>query len=356
MMLLIDTSNVMILLYDDYQLLLFACSLRYLIRNVNSCAQTQYDDFLHFSCLVKDGHFNQDETWWPCGSEFIVLVVGDDREHWPGRSYYFNTQVGECQTFVYGGCGGNENNFERKEDCESTCSRIHGDFNTLLPMRTVERHTCRRQLPSMLTSAVRYDTVVTPGANQIYKSNLRYLRGLIWKNVTSYRNQCSTNLRIVTVHANEATSLDVIEYAEHTPGTFNYLVNRFISNRLESIYTDYTSASKDWYQKTTVVGHNILNNRLADSQLRRLRFWAYTRNFTGASPLTLCRHCQQVYDPIHYLLSCPAYPKQRRILKGHLRPEDYKLPDRHLVALLKRKSTFLPDFITPLLQKDPYIY
>jgi len=45
--------------------------------------------------------------------------------------------------------------------------------------------------------------------------------------------------------ANEATSLDFIEYGEHTPGSFNYLVDRFISNRLESIYTDYTSASKD---------------------------------------------------------------------------------------------------------------
>ena len=156
--------------------------------------------------------------------------------------------------------------------------------------------------------------------------------------------------------ANEATSLDVIEYAEHTPGTFNYLVDRFISNRLESIYTDYTSASKDWYQKTTVVGHNILNNRLVDTQLRRLRFWVYTRNFTGPSPETLCRHCQQVYDPVHYLLNCPAYPKHRRSLKGHLRPEDHKLPDRHLAALLIRKSTFLPDIITPLLQKDPYTY
>jgi len=90
--------------------------------------------------------------------------------------------------------------------------------------------------------------------------------------------------------ANEATSLDVIEYVEHTPGTFNYLVGRFISNRLESNYTDYTSASKDWYQKTTVVGHDILNNRLADTQLTRLCFWTYTRNFTSPSHLTLCRH------------------------------------------------------------------
>ena len=157
--------------------------------------------------------------------------------------------------------------------------------------------------------------------------------------------------------ANEAKSLDVIEYAEHTPGTFNYLVDSFISNRLESIYTDYTSASKDWYQKITVVGHNILNNRLADIQLRRLRFWAYTRNFTGLSPLTLCRHCQQVYDMVHYLLNCQAYPKHHRIIvKGHRRPEDHKRPDGHLVALLIRKSTFLPDMLTPLLQKDPYNY
>jgi len=40
------------------------------------------------------------------------------------------------------------------------------------------------------------------------------------------------------------------------------------------------------------------------------------------------------------------------MLKGHLRPEDYKLPDHHLAALLIRKSTFLPDSITPLLQKS----
>jgi len=38
--------------------------------------------------------------------------------------------------------------------------------------------------------------------------------------------------------ANETKSLDVIEYDEHTPGTFNHLVGRFISNQLQSIYTD----------------------------------------------------------------------------------------------------------------------
>ena len=96
--------------------------------------------------------------------------------------------------------------------------------------------------------------------------------------------------------------------------------------------------------------------RLVDTQLRRLRFWTYTRNLTGPSPLTLCRHCQQVYDPVHYLLNCPTYPKHRRILKVHLRPEDYKMPDHYLAALIIRKSTFLSDIITPLLQKDHYTH
>ena len=45
--------------------------------------------------------------------------------------------------------------------------------------------------------------------------------------------------------ANEATCLEVIKHAEHTPGTLNHLIHRFISNQLELIYTDHTSLSKD---------------------------------------------------------------------------------------------------------------
>ncbi|XP_061180805.1 actinia tenebrosa protease inhibitors-like [Saccostrea echinata] len=35
------------------------------------------------------------------------------------RRYYFNEK--DCTEFVYGGCGGNENNFETQEQCEVTC-------------------------------------------------------------------------------------------------------------------------------------------------------------------------------------------------------------------------------------------
>jgi len=138
------------------------------------------------------------------------------------------------------------------------------------------------------------------------------------------------------------------------PGTINHLINRFISNQLESIYTDDTSSSKNWYQTTIVDWHNLLNNRLANSQLRRLLFWSYTQNFTSPSSLSLCHHCQRDCNLVHYLLNCPAHPMYWRRLNDHLLPEDNKLPDYHLAALIVRKSTFSPDMITTLLLKDPY--
>ncbi|KFD45427.1 hypothetical protein M514_13698 [Trichuris suis] len=35
--------------------------------------------------------------------------------------YYYNKQSKKCETFVYGGCEGNENSFETLEDCEARC-------------------------------------------------------------------------------------------------------------------------------------------------------------------------------------------------------------------------------------------
>lgn len=35
------------------------------------------------------------------------------------KKYYFNGR--ECEEFIYGGCQGNENNFETIEQCEETC-------------------------------------------------------------------------------------------------------------------------------------------------------------------------------------------------------------------------------------------
>ncbi|UJR08414.1 hypothetical protein I4U23_012684 [Adineta vaga] len=37
------------------------------------------------------------------------------------EKYYFNTQVRACQTFTYGGCGGNQNRFSSRDECERAC-------------------------------------------------------------------------------------------------------------------------------------------------------------------------------------------------------------------------------------------
>merc|ERR1712150_286026 len=35
--------------------------------------------------------------------------------------YYFNTGSGKCESFTYGGCQGNENNFLTLQECEVAC-------------------------------------------------------------------------------------------------------------------------------------------------------------------------------------------------------------------------------------------
>jgi hypothetical protein len=35
--------------------------------------------------------------------------------------FFFNSVTLACEPFSYGGCGGNQNNFESLEECETTC-------------------------------------------------------------------------------------------------------------------------------------------------------------------------------------------------------------------------------------------
>ncbi|XP_054854394.1 PI-actitoxin-Aeq3a-like [Eublepharis macularius] len=37
--------------------------------------------------------------------------------------YYYDTEMKKCLTFTYGGCGGNDNNFPKIEDCQKECEQ-----------------------------------------------------------------------------------------------------------------------------------------------------------------------------------------------------------------------------------------
>ena len=37
--------------------------------------------------------------------------------------WFFNSQTDRCEEFLYGGCGGNANNFLSQEECKKMCSQ-----------------------------------------------------------------------------------------------------------------------------------------------------------------------------------------------------------------------------------------
>ena len=38
------------------------------------------------------------------------------------QKWFYSTQTGECEFFIYGGCQGNANNFDSEEECKEACS------------------------------------------------------------------------------------------------------------------------------------------------------------------------------------------------------------------------------------------
>lgn len=50
--------------------------------------------------------------------------------------YGYNKDTGHCETFTYGGCRGNRNNFLTENDCMNTCSLLGSPQNTQIATST----------------------------------------------------------------------------------------------------------------------------------------------------------------------------------------------------------------------------
>ncbi|KAM9462847.1 WAP, Kazal, immunoglobulin, Kunitz and NTR domain-containing protein 2 [Clarias gariepinus] len=86
----------------------------------NSCIT-----FTYGNCNQNQNHFDsfnscmlscQAELPAPCG---LPSLQGPCKFYKPRWAY--SSTLNQCQPFIYGGCGGNDNNFETKEACEDLC-------------------------------------------------------------------------------------------------------------------------------------------------------------------------------------------------------------------------------------------
>ncbi|XP_069790850.1 carboxypeptidase inhibitor SmCI-like isoform X1 [Narcine bancroftii] len=57
----------------------------------------------------------------PYGHEICILKADPGQCNALNKRYFFNILTRKCEEFTYGGCGGNENNFETKKECLAKC-------------------------------------------------------------------------------------------------------------------------------------------------------------------------------------------------------------------------------------------
>ncbi|XP_050400085.1 carboxypeptidase inhibitor SmCI isoform X2 [Patella vulgata] len=84
----------------------------------NNCTQ-----FVYGGCGGNENNFpTEDKCQQTCQVPAICQlpkIKGPCRALF--RPYYYNSTTNNCTQFVYGGCGGNENNFPTEDKCQQTC-------------------------------------------------------------------------------------------------------------------------------------------------------------------------------------------------------------------------------------------
>ena len=84
--------------------------------------------FYYGGCEGNLNRFDsRDECQKSCPAQFLQADICQlKQEPGPCRDYlhrfYFDTASGVCKEFVFGGCEGNKNNFKTMGECEARCS------------------------------------------------------------------------------------------------------------------------------------------------------------------------------------------------------------------------------------------
>lgn len=90
-------------------------------RYFHNATSKQCEKFVYGGCGGNENNFKtlsdcQDECSDICS---LPPETGPCRAYF--RRYFHNATSGQCEKFVYGGCQGNSNNFKTLEDCEDSC-------------------------------------------------------------------------------------------------------------------------------------------------------------------------------------------------------------------------------------------
>ncbi|KAK4324176.1 hypothetical protein Pmani_005179 [Petrolisthes manimaculis] len=108
----------------------------------------QCEYFLYGGCLGNGNNFQTLEDCRAACDNTITTVVTQTPTSDPSQCllpkdagpcqnfhprYYYNSQTGQCEYFMYGGCLGNSNNFQTLEDCQAACNAITGPTVTQTP-------------------------------------------------------------------------------------------------------------------------------------------------------------------------------------------------------------------------------
>jgi len=101
---------------------------------------------------------------------------------------------------------------------------------------------------------------------------------------------------------------------------YKHTITKFLHKQIRP-NSDLTKLSS-LYNKTIVPGVQLINNRVANIHIRCLRCWVHTQ-IVGPNKKALCLHCNQNFDPIHYLINCPAFPACRQHLIQLLIPAQH---------------------------------